>query len=202
MPFSPGLPRAPGMPTSRSPVCCASAPPAVGSAASVIDGVLAMAEADADALAVTSDGSSSGQLQTLVTSRDIGRAFGDQPISILREIRLAPNTQELRGAQSPRARFGPSVSHQRGLARLGGSLRVSLTDVNIVKQIIALVSAEAPSACWCFCGAAGRGESLTRHAPQLVLIVEDENGCPELRQKLRACVGRAQPNATTLPEPT
>ncbi len=60
---------------------------------------------------------------------------------------------------------------------------VSLTDVNIVKRLIALAGEELPSACWCFCGASGRGESLTRHAPQLVLIADDENGRPELQQR-------------------
>src|SRR5260221_3672181 len=69
---------------------------AVGSAASVVDGMLAIAEAEADALAVTSDGTASGQLHALVTSRDIARVFGDQPIAILKEIRLAATTQELR----------------------------------------------------------------------------------------------------------
>jgi signal-transduction protein with cAMP-binding, CBS, and nucleotidyltransferase domain len=62
---------------------------------------------------------------------------------------------------------------------------VSLTDVNIVKRIIALTGAEPSSACWCFCGASGRGESLTRHAPQLVLIVEDESRRPELQRHER-----------------
>ncbi len=58
--------------------------------------MLAIAEAGADALAVTSDGSSSGRLHALVTSADIGRGFGDQPIAILRGIRLATTTAELR----------------------------------------------------------------------------------------------------------
>ena len=158
------------------------APPAVGSAASVIDGVLAIAEADADALAVTSDGSSSGRLHALVTSRDIARVFGDQPISILREIRLAANTQELRElnhrARALTLQYLTSAASLDWLARF-----VSLTDVNIVKRIIALAGGEVSSACWCFCGASGRGESLTRHAPQLVLIVEDESGRPELQQR-------------------
>ncbi len=158
------------------------APPAVGSAASVIDGVLAIAEADADALAVTSDGSSSGQLQALVTSRDIARVFGDQPISILREIRLAANTRELRElnhrARALAFQYLTSAASLDWLARF-----VSLTDVNIVKRIIALAGGEGSSACWCFCGVSGRGESLTRHAPQMVLIVEDESGRPELQQR-------------------
>ena len=158
-----------------------STPPAVGLAASVTDGVLAIAEADAAALAVTSDGSSNGQLQAIVTSKDLAQVFGDQPTSILREIPLAANTQEL-SALSRRAR---ALAHQylTSAASIDWLARfVFLTDVNIVKRIIALMGREVPSACWCFCGASGREESLTRHAPQLVLIVEHEDECAALRQ--------------------
>jgi CBS domain-containing protein len=148
-------------------------PPALGSAATVTDGVLAMAEAGADALAITSDGSSTGQLQTLVTSRDVARAFGDQPLSILREIAVAPDTQTLQ-ALNHRAR----ALALRYLTRAGSvdwvARFVSLADVSIVKRIVALVGETPSPACWCFCGASGRGESLTRHAPQLVLILESE----------------------------
>ena len=158
------------------------APPALGSAASVTDGVLAIADTHAAAVAVTSDGSSSGQLHALVTSRDIARVFGDQPISILREIRLAANTQDLRElnhrARALALQYLTSAASLDWLARF-----VFLTDVNIVKRIIALAGGEVSSACWCFCGASGRGESLTRHAPQLVLIVEDESGRPEAQQR-------------------
>jgi CBS domain-containing protein len=157
------------------------APPAVGSAVSVTDCVLAMSEAGADALAVTSDGSASGQLHTLVTSRDFARAFGDQPISILREIQFAATTQELRElnhrARALALQYLTSAASVDWLARF-----VSLADVHIVKRVIALAGAEASPACWCFCGASGREESLTRHAPQLVLIVEDESVRPELMQ--------------------
>jgi CBS domain-containing protein len=157
-------------------------PPAVGSGASVIDGVLAMAEADADVLALTADGSSAGQLHALVTPRDIGRAFGDQPISILREIRLAPNTQALselnHRARALALRYLTSAASLDWLARF-----IFLADVNIVKRVIGLVGEESSPACWCFCGASGRGESLTRHAPQLVLIAADEHGRSRLEQQ-------------------
>ena len=157
------------------------APPAVGSAASVIDGMLAIAEADAAAVALTSDGSSSGRLHALVTSNDIGRVFGDQPISILREIRLAADTRQLR-ALNHRAR-ALALQYLTSAASLDWLARfVSLTDVTIVKRIIALTGGEAPPACWCFCGESGRGESLTRHAPRLVVIVEDESQRAELQQ--------------------
>lgn len=154
-------------------------PPAVGPAASITDCVLAMADTGAEAFAVTSDGSSSGQCHALVTSRDIARAFGDQPASILREIRRAATIQKLRELNH-RAR-AVTLQYLTGAPSLDWLARfVSLTDVNIVKRIVALEGAEAASACWCVCGASGREESLTRCAPQLVLIVEDEGTCAEL----------------------
>ena len=157
-------------------------PPAIGSTASVVDGVLAMAETGADALALTTDGSPTGQLQTLVTPRDIARAFGDQPLSILREIQVAPNIQKLlelnHRARALSLRYLTSTASLDWVARF-----VFLTDVNIVKRVIGLVVEEAPAACWCFCGASGRGESLTRHAPQLILIADDESASKELQQQ-------------------
>jgi CBS domain-containing protein len=158
-----------------------SAPPAIGSGASVTDAVLAIGEADAQELALTSDGSSAGQLQALVTARDIARVFGDQPTAILSEIWLTTNTREL-GELNHRARalalrYLTSASSISWLARF-----LFLFDVTVVRRLIALADATAAPACWCFCGASGRGESLTRHAPQLVVIVEDETARPELLQ--------------------
>ena len=150
------------------------APPAVGSAASVIDGVLAIAEADADALAVTSDGSSSGQLQALVTSRDIARVFGDQPD-------LDPAGDSARGeyagtarAQSPRARIRPSVPHERRLARLAGTLRLADRREDreadhracgrrcVVRVLVLLWSVGTERIAHQTCAAAGRSSSKTR----------------------------------------
>jgi CBS domain-containing protein len=161
------------------------APPVVGPGASVVDGMLAIVEADATALAVTADGSPAGQLQALVTARDFARVFGDQPLSILREIRRAANTEELR-ALNHRARalalqYLTSAASVAWLARF-----ISLTDVAIVTRVIALSGekmsgGEPSSVCWCFCGASGRGESLTRHAPELVVIAGGDVH-PALRQ--------------------
>ena len=159
-----------------------STPPSVRPGASVIDGVLAMGEADAAALAVTSDGSLSGQLHAFVTAKDLGRAFGDQPISILREIRRATTARELRQLNlRARAFTLQYLTHAGSFDWLAPF--VSLADVSIVKRIIALAGNESPSVCWCFCGASGRGESLTKHAPQLVLIVDGEDGRQELLQQ-------------------
>ena len=157
-------------------------PPSVTPGASVIDGVLAMAEADAGALAVTSDGSLSGQLHAFVTAKDLARAFGDQPISIMREIRRATTVRELRQLNLRARAFALQyLTHAGSLDWLAPA--VSLTDVSIVKRIIAMAGNERPSVCWCFCGASGRGESLTKHAPQLVLIVDGEDGRQELLQQ-------------------
>ena len=145
--------------------------------------MLALAETGADALAVTSDGSSSGQLQTLLTSKDIARVFGDQPVSILREIRLAGNTQELRELNYRARAF--ALQYLTTAAALDWVARfVSMADETIVKRIVELAGRELSSACLCFCGASGRRESLTRHAPQLVVIVDDDSERPVLQEWL------------------
>jgi CBS domain-containing protein len=108
-----------------------------------------------------------------VTSQDVARAFGDQPLSILREITFAPDTQRLQElnhrVRALALRYLTSAGSVDWVARF-----VSLADVSIVKRIVALVGETSSPACWCFCGASGRGESLTRHAPQVVLIIGDE----------------------------
>lgn len=156
------------------------ATPAVAPDATVTDGVLAMGDARSDVLAVTADGSPSGRLHALVTTQDIGRAFADQPASILREIRRAPDLQALlqlnHRARALILRYLTSASAVAWASRFA-----SLTDVAVVSRVIALEGEPATPACWCFCGAAGRGESLTRHAPQLVLIAEHEHGRDDLQ---------------------
>lgn len=152
-------------------------PSTVRSDATVTDGALTMAEAGA--VAVTSDGSAQGQLQALVTARDIAPAFGDQPVSILRDIRMAPTLDSLellnRRARALALRYLASAASVDWVARFA-----FVTDVGILKRIIELEGDATAPACWCFCGASGRGESLTRHAPQLVVIVNDERGRHEL----------------------
>ncbi len=114
-----------------------------------------------------------------MTPRDIARVFGDQPSAIFREIGLATHTREL-GELNHRARalalrYLTSASSVSWLARFMFQI-----DVHVVRRLIALANETAAPACWCFCGAAGRGESLTRHAPQLVVIVEDERTRPDV----------------------
>ena len=155
-------------------VLMGSAPPVIGPGATIADGVLAIAEAGADALAVTSDGSPAGPLQAVVTSRDFARAFGDQPLTILREIRRAADAGELRDLNHRARAF--ALQHLTTAASLDWLARfVSLIDAQIVKRMIAITDGELSSACWCFGGASGRRESLTRQAPELMLVLEDDS---------------------------
>ena len=48
-----------------------------------------MAAANTHVLAVTSDGTSAGTLQAVVTAKDLSPVFGDQPVEILRAINQA-----------------------------------------------------------------------------------------------------------------
>jgi CBS domain-containing protein len=140
--------------------------------ASVTDGVLAMATAGSGALAITADGAASGRVQALVTPNDLTTCFGEQPTAILRDIERAQCVQELR-ALNQRARaltheYLTSAAAVEWLARL-----THLVDVAIFTRILALDGAGQPPGCWCFSGSSGRGESLTRLAPHLVVIVGD-----------------------------
>ena len=149
------------------------APPTViAPDASVTDGVLAMAATGAGALAITADGATNGRFQALVTPNDLTACFGEQPTTILRDIRQAQSVQELR-ALNQRARaltheYLTSAASVEWLARL-----THLVDAAIFTRILALDGAGQPPGCWCFSGSSGRGESLTMLAPHLVVIVGD-----------------------------
>jgi len=147
-------------------------PTAIAPDASVTDGVLAMAATGAGALAITADGAAHGRFQALVTPNDLAACFGERPTTILRDIRQAQSLQELR-ALNQRARtltyeYLTSAAAVEWLARL-----TFLVDAAIVTRILALDGAGQPPGCWCFSGSSGRGESLTRLAPHLVVIVGD-----------------------------
>lgn len=150
------------------------APLAIASDASVTDGVLAMGAADAAALAITWDGTLNGRLHAIVTSRDLGQVFGDQPVAILREIPRAADTQALRDLNQRARAF--TLQYLTGAASFDWLARfTSLTDAGIVRRIIALSDAAELPACWCFCGSPGRGESLTMLLPQVLMILDDDH---------------------------
>ncbi len=147
-------------------------PPAIEPVASVADGMLTMAAATGHSLAITSDGTSSGQLHALLSPRDFSSVFGDQPVWMLGEIRHAASTRELRALNQRVRAF--ALQYLTGAPSLQWVARfVHLADVGIVQRLIALTGDNPASGCWCLCGSSGREESITRLAPFICLIHDD-----------------------------
>jgi CBS domain-containing protein len=140
--------------------------------ASVTDGVIAMGGAQVPAIAITADGTPDGRLQAIVTPADLALLFGEQPATLLRDIRLASRTQELRELNH-RAR-ALTLEYLTGAPAVEWLARLThLIDAAIVRRILALNGLEHPAGCWCFCGSSGRGESLTTLAPHVLVLLED-----------------------------
>jgi CBS domain-containing protein len=143
---------------------------AISPAASIADGVLTMGAAGSGALAITADGEPDGELHALVTAADFAPVFGDQPVSILREIRCASGTPELRTLNHRARAF---ALHHLDSARSADWLArfTTLVDEAIVTRVLALEGSPASAdACWGLCGSSGRGESMIRLMPELVLL--------------------------------
>lgn len=152
-----------------------SGPPvAVAPDVTVADAVLTMEAAGTGVLAMTNDGAAHGTVQALVTARDLGRLFGEQPAALMRGIRSATSTHALRELNQRARAFTLDYLTDAGavewLARLS-----HLVDVAIVTRILELLHADDAPASWCFSGAAGRAESMPGGAPPLVVIVERED---------------------------
>ena len=137
----------------------------------IAEGLLSMGRSDADALAITADGSPDGALQAVVTSRALSPMFGDHPIVILRDIRHAGTPAALRALNQRARTFA--------LQQLAGAASVDwvaqflhLADAGIVRRLIS-TSGDDGSSCWSMCGSSGRAESLTRLAPRIVMITAD-----------------------------
>ncbi len=123
--------------------------------ARVSDCVLAMAEAGADTIAI--EGS-------LITAADLAPAFHDHPVAILRAIAHAPDTAALRRLNQ-RAR-NLLLDQLDTASAVDWLVRYAdLVDCAIFERVLRLTGADTAETCWCFYGAAGRGESLTQAAP-------------------------------------
>jgi CBS domain-containing protein len=108
----------------------------------------------------------------VLTPRDLAPVFGDQPAVILRDIRRAPDVLSLR-ALNRRARacalqYLTSATASDWVARF-----TDAADQAILVRLITLTGPDPASACWCVCGASGRGESIVHRQPRLVLIHRD-----------------------------
>jgi len=129
---------------------------------------MAIGGSETGALAMTSDGTAAGQLLAVLTPRDLAPVFGDQPAVILREIRGATDLQALRSlnqrARACALRFLTSAAATDWVSRFTDAV-----DVAIVRRLISLTGDDG-AACWCVCGASGRGESLVQKQPNVVVI--------------------------------
>jgi CBS domain-containing protein len=163
----------PGDPDRPVDLLLTSASPVVGSDATIAAAILAMADHDSVAAVVTADGSAHAPVQALLTSQHVSRFFGDQPIAILQDVARATTVEAL-ATLNHRVR-ALALQHLTGATAVAWVARiVSLTDAAIVGRLIALLTDDVQG-CWCVGGAAGRGESITRHAPLLTLILEHES---------------------------
>jgi CBS domain-containing protein len=174
-------------------------PTVVAPDTSVADAVLAMEAAQVGALAITANAAADGVLQAIVTTRDLGLLFGEQPSTIIRAIRAARTTAELR-ALNRRARAF-TLEHLTDANAVEWLARLAhIVDVAIVSRVLALAGLEQGAVCWCMTGAAGRGESLTAIAPPLVAIAADAAACAAASQRYRR-VADLLVECDFLPEP-
>jgi len=154
-----------GRPLSALPL---ASTPAIGPDASIADGAIAMGSSEIGALAMTSDGTCTGQLLAVLTPRDLAPVFGDQPAAILRDIGRAADAQALRSlnqrARACALRFLTSATATEWVSRF-----TDAADLAIVRRLITLTGG-GEAACWCVCGAAGRGESIVSRQPHVVVI--------------------------------
>ena len=150
-------------------------PPTLGPDASIADGVIAMGTSTANALTITSDGSATGRVLSVITRRDLAVVFGDNPAAILQDIRRAVDFDSLRSlngrARACALRYLTSAPSSEWISRF-----IESVDLAILTRLIALTAGDDGRDCWCVCGASGRGESIAARQPHLVLIHDDQAG--------------------------
>ena len=152
--------------------------PVVSGTTSVADAALVLAASAATTL--TTAGGADQRTPAVITHRQIRRVFGDDPVSIVRELRAAPGVPALRElntrVRALALRHLSDSTSVEWIERL-----VSLADTELVKRLLVLQGVDADRTCWCFCGTAGRGERLTAHAPDLLIIAAEDSSTTELR---------------------
>jgi CBS domain-containing protein len=158
-----------------------AAPPTVAPDVSLAEGVLAMGSAGVEALAVTEDGTPDSRLHALLTTRDLAPLFGEHPVGLLSEVGSASNTRELREINKRMRAF--ALAHLNEASSIDWLTRlVHLVDRAIFARIVTLTGGDAADGCWCFAGASGRAESLTKLAPHPVLVLERDERMESMRR--------------------
>lgn len=170
---------------ARLPVAALVRPPvSVPPDATIADGILAMGSTDADALAITSDGATGGPVRALVTRGDLVSTFGDNPLALLDEARVASTIDGLRLVNHRTRAF--VLQHLDGAASVDWLAKLTgLLDGVILGRMAELVGFDGAAASLCVGGSAGRTESLTMRAPILVAVHEDGVSGAAVRTQLQ-----------------
>jgi CBS domain-containing protein len=154
--------------------------PSVSGTTSVADAALVIAGSPAATISIT--GGVGKPTPAIIGHRQIRRVFGDDPVSIVRELRVAPDRPALRElnlrARALALRHSSDSASVEWIERL-----ISLADTELVRRLFALEGVDADRTCWCFCGTAGRAERLTAHAPDLLIIAADDLSTTGLRDQ-------------------
>lgn len=127
-----------------------------------------------------------GRPAAVLTPADLARVLGEDLGGIVRLIRGAADTAELRRL-NVRVR-GFLKEQLRSAAQVEWMSRYAqVVDGAIVRRVMELCDADMERTCWCFHGAAGRGESLTAVAPAIAMIGADGAMCDGVVEQLERC---------------
>jgi CBS domain-containing protein len=159
-------------------------PAVVPPQASVSDGVIAMNGSAVNAVALTADGTRTGRLQAVITPADLAPLFGEHPSNLLREIRRSGSVGELRELNQRARALTLEYLTTAGAVEWLATLTHAI-DVAIIGRLLAFDGVTQPRECWCVAGAAGRGESLTKLAPHVVIIANDSDDLATVRARHR-----------------
>jgi CBS domain-containing protein len=162
-----------------------------GPETTIADGALRMATGGA--VAMTEDGQRTGRVLTVLTSRDLLPALGDQPAAILEAIARAGDLPRLR-ALNQRARAFV-LEYLTGADSVEWMLAFTTrVDSAILARVFDLAAPELSNGCWCLSGRWGRGGSLVARMPHLLWMQEGTPPGPahlasyeRLVQAFRAC---------------
>jgi CBS domain-containing protein len=162
--------------------------PVVAPDACVSDGVMALSGGDASAVAIAADDATAGAMPALITTFDLTRFFGEQPTDLLHDISRSRTDQEVAQVNHRVRRLALDyLTDAQAVDWL--SAFTCQADAAIVSRLLTTI-ADDKAGCWCVYGSFGRGESLTRVAPSLVVLVDAEEDVEKVRGQYRLLVGR------------
>ncbi|MCX6594034.1 MAG: cyclic nucleotide-binding domain-containing protein [Acidobacteria bacterium] len=148
--------------------------PTVSAEAPVHAALLRLADRDSTLL-VTRDGTRTGELKGVLSAGHAALALADDPLDILRAIDMCPGVPELAQLRAQAEAFvaGQLLNAQSvaWLAQLGHRVHQ-----RILRRLLQVLPATPCELCWCFLGAAGRGELVTPMAPVLAVVTADRAG--------------------------